>query len=243
MNAITVVMKFLTVSTFLFLLSFSNAFAERDHDHKDHGHEYKEKHHKNHPHRYEYYDNGRQHYGYYCEQRGRNKMRCYDERRRHPYFVYVPVTRVVQVAPVTQYVEAAPVTRYVESAPVTRVVESPRYANQGCANCGVVIAVNTVNVPAGSSGVGAVAGAVVGGLLGNQVGGGDGRKVATVAGAVVGGVVGNDIERKNSQGYTRYDVQIRMEGGNVQTMSFDHQPSWRRGDKVWLENGQLNRRN
>jgi uncharacterized protein YcfJ len=36
-------------------------------------------------------------------------------------------------------------------------------------------------------------GAVVGGLLGNQVGKGDGRRAATVAGAVAGGVVGNQV--------------------------------------------------
>lgn len=244
MNTISAIMKFLVASTLLLFLPFSTAFAERDHDHHHHrGHEYRENHkYKHHPHRYEYYDNGRRYYGYYCEQRGRHKMRCYDEGRRQPYFVYVPVTRVVQAPPVTHYVERPPVTQYVERAPVTQYVEAPRYNNHSCANCGVVMSVNTVNVPADANGVGAVTGALIGGLLGNQVGGGDGKKVATVAGAVVGGVVGNNIERKNSQGYTRYDVQIRMENGSVQTMSYDHQPSWRRGDKVWLENGQLNRR-
>jgi uncharacterized protein YcfJ len=38
---------------------------------------------------------------------------------------------------------------------------------------------------------GTVLGAIVGGVLGNTVGKGDGRKAATVAGAVVGGVIGN----------------------------------------------------
>jgi hypothetical protein len=36
-------------------------------------------------------------------------------------------------------------------------------------------------------------GAVVGGLLGNQVGGGNGRKLATVAGVIGGGLLGNQI--------------------------------------------------
>ena len=37
---------------------------------------------------------------------------------------------------------------------------------------------------------GMVVGAVAGGILGNQVGGGSGKVLATVAGAVVGGIVG-----------------------------------------------------
>lgn len=41
---------------------------------------------------------------------------------------------------------------------------------------------------------GTVAGAVLGGVLGNQVGGGDGKKLATVGGAVVGGYAGNKIQ-------------------------------------------------
>ncbi|WP_322405501.1 glycine zipper 2TM domain-containing protein [Massilia luteola] len=40
-------------------------------------------------------------------------------------------------------------------------------------------------------------GAVVGGLLGNQVGSGNGRKLATVAGIIGGGVLGNQIANQN----------------------------------------------
>ena len=45
---------------------------------------------------------------------------------------------------------------------------------------------------------GTAIGAVVGGLLGNQVGGGSGKKIATVAGAVAGGAAGRQIQG-NSQ--------------------------------------------
>jgi uncharacterized protein YcfJ len=40
-------------------------------------------------------------------------------------------------------------------------------------------------------------GAVVGGLLGNQVGGGNGRKLATIAGVIGGGMLGNQIANQN----------------------------------------------
>ncbi|KQQ84574.1 hypothetical protein ASF73_13465 [Xanthomonas sp. Leaf131] len=46
---------------------------------------------------------------------------------------------------------------------------------------------------------GTVAGAVVGGLLGNQVGGGNGKKLATVAGAVAGGAAGRTIQGNRQQ--------------------------------------------
>ncbi|WP_229416056.1 glycine zipper 2TM domain-containing protein [Pseudoduganella armeniaca] len=40
-------------------------------------------------------------------------------------------------------------------------------------------------------------GAVVGGLLGNQVGHGNGKKLATLAGIIGGGYVGNEIANRN----------------------------------------------
>jgi uncharacterized protein YcfJ len=67
-------------------------------------------------------------------------------------------------------------------------------------------------------------GAVVGGLLGNQVGKGDGRKAATVAGAVAGGVVGNqaaaDPERPQ---YTtqRHCRQVNASSGPRHVIAYD----------------------
>lgn len=42
--------------------------------------------------------------------------------------------------------------------------------------------------------LGTATGAVVGGLLGNQVGKGNGRKAATVGGAVAGGLIGRKVQ-------------------------------------------------
>ena len=52
--------------------------------------------------------------------------------------------------------------------------------------------------------VGSVLGAVAGGLLGNQIGGGNGKKIATVAGAVGGGYAGNKVQEgmQNRDTYT-----------------------------------------
>ena len=50
-----------------------------------------------------------------------------------------------------------------------------------------------------NSAVGIGLGAVVGGLLGNQVGDGKGRTLATIAGAMGGAYAGNEIAKRNQQ--------------------------------------------
>ena len=52
---------------------------------------------------------------------------------------------------------------------------------------------------------GAVVGALIGGVLGHQVGGGSGKDIATVGGAVAGGVIGSNVGRDNS--YASRDVR------------------------------------
>jgi outer membrane lipoprotein SlyB len=110
-----------------------------------------------------------------------------------------------------------------------------------CVSCGRVESVQAVQQQGQASGVGVVAGAVVGGLLGNQVGGGNGRKLATVAGAVGGGYAGNEIE-KRSRSTTSYQVRVRMEDGSVRTFPYAQQPSWGVGDRVKVVDGKLTSR-
>lgn len=54
---------------------------------------------------------------------------------------------------------------------------------------------------------GTVIGAVAGGLLGNQIGGGKGKDLATIGGAVAGGVAGHKIQRHRQE---RYRTVIRV---------------------------------
>lgn len=64
------------------------------------------------------------------------------------------------------------------------------------------IAQNNANVPA------AIAGALIGGILGHQVGGGTGKDLATVGGAIAGAAVGNSVGRNgNSDQAATRDVQ------------------------------------
>ena len=54
---------------------------------------------------------------------------------------------------------------------------------------------------------GAIAGALIGGVLGHQVGGGSGKDIATVGGAVAGGVIGSNVGRDGSTQYGSRDVR------------------------------------
>lgn len=120
----------------------------------------------------------------------------------------------------------------------SRVVEASPPPPAACHSCGRVEAVHTVQSAAPPSGVGVVGGAVVGGLLGNQIGGGSGRTLATVAGAVGGGYAGNEIE-KNTRKRTTYQVRVRMEDGKVRNFPYNNPPPWREGDRVRVVDGYL----
>ncbi len=81
-----------------------------------------------------------------------------------------------------------------------------------CDTCGRVDRIERVYGQREASGVGTIAGAVIGGLLGNQIGGGDGRRAATAAGAIGGAVAGTHIER-NAVSAPRYELFLTMDDG------------------------------
>jgi outer membrane lipoprotein SlyB len=110
-----------------------------------------------------------------------------------------------------------------------------------CYECGRVESVNAVQSQAAPSGLGMIAGGVVGGLLGNQVGGGNGKKVATVAGAVGGGFAGHEIE-KRTRSSTTYEVRVRMEDGRTRTFPYNNAPQWQIGDRIRVVDGYLQSR-
>ncbi|MGI4848464.1 MAG: glycine zipper 2TM domain-containing protein [Janthinobacterium lividum] len=110
-----------------------------------------------------------------------------------------------------------------------------------CNACGRVESVRAVETRQQPSGLGIAAGAIVGGLLGNQVGGGNGRSVATVAGAVGGGFAGNEVEKRTRTAQT-YEVRVRMENGTIRNFPYNHAPEWNSGDQVRVVDGYLTRR-
>ncbi len=105
-----------------------------------------------------------------------------------------------------------------------------------CVNCGTVEASNPITRTAAPSGVGVVAGGVLGAVLGNQVGGGSGKTAATVLGAVGGGWAGNEIE-KNMKKATVYEVKVRLDNESLRT--FELASPVGAGSKVTVEGNSL----
>jgi outer membrane lipoprotein SlyB len=153
---------------------------------------------------------------------------------------------------------AAPAKKPVSQAHKTAARTAPRHASEPqpdysarptavaqapsiCESCGRIESVDAIQQAGKPSGLGVVAGAVLGGALGNQVGGGNGRKLATVAGVIGGGFAGNEVE-KRTRSTTSYQVRVRMEDGSVRTFPYDAAPGWNSGDRVRVVNGTLTAR-
>jgi uncharacterized protein YcfJ len=113
-----------------------------------------------------------------------------------------------------------------------------RRAARYCANCGVVEAVNVIEVKGDGSYLGMIAGGLAGALLGHQVGGGSGKQIATVAGAAGGAYAGNEVEKRMKTA-KHYEVITRLESGGTQAVSYETDPGYKIGDKVRVENGTL----
>lgn len=107
---------------------------------------------------------------------------------------------------------------------------------------GVIDSIQVINDGGGSSsGAGAVIGGIAGGILGNQVGGGSGNTAATIAGAVGGAVVGNQIERNRAQPRTTYQISVRLDNGQYQTINQDNVEGLRVGNRVEIQNDRVYR--
>ncbi|WP_250508596.1 glycine zipper 2TM domain-containing protein [Caballeronia sp. GACF4] len=96
---------------------------------------------------------------------------------------------------------------------------------------GQVMAVNAVQTAQPTTGLGAIGGAVVGGLAGTQIGNGRGRTAATIIGALGGGLAGNQIEHVVHK-TTTYQVQVRMTDGSVRSFNYDSAPGVAVGERV-----------
>lgn len=107
---------------------------------------------------------------------------------------------------------------------------------QLCSSCAVVTSVRTETREGEASALGTVGGAVIGGLLGNQVGGGNGKKIATVGGAVAGGYAGREIE-KRQKSKTVWIIEARERDGRLRHFERSSDPGLRTGDELRLTDG------
>lgn len=82
------------------------------------------------------------------------------------------------------------------------------------------------NVILSDQGIGTLAGAVIGGVAGNQFGKGRGNTAATIGGAVLGGVAGNQIAQTDGQ-----SLVVRLDTGGEITFTQKGR-QYRVGDRV-----------
>ncbi|MDP2057323.1 MAG: glycine zipper 2TM domain-containing protein [Thiobacillus sp.] len=131
--------------------------------------------------------------------------------------------------------------------PVTETTKTPKKV------CDDVVINEQAPVKDPNRVAGTAIGAVAGGLLGNQVGGGSGRTLATIAGAAAGGYAGSQVQKNMEEMNTvsrterrcktvyeshtqtiGYDVRYRM-GKEEGQVRMDHQP----GPRIPVKDGQL----
>ena len=110
-----------------------------------------------------------------------------------------------------------------------------------CGNCGTVVDVQQIKHKDKHLGAGTAIGAIAGGVLGNQVGKGNGRTAATVGGAVAGGAIGHQVEKNNRDSDRGWRFRVDMDNGRRVTVTQGDNPDIREGDRVRVFNGRLER--
>ena len=147
---------------------------------------------------------------------------------------------VPRPAPAQRYTAVSPAPRpaaYPSPSPSNYPVSYPQASV--CASCGSVESVTPVERavrPGSPISIGSVAGGVLGAALGNQVGHGNGRTLATVLGAVGGGYAGHVIEGQVRK-VTTYQVGVRMEDGSRRTIEASSPPAI--GSRVTVDGNAL----
>lgn len=134
---------------------------------------------------------------------------------------------------IDERVETSPTANEREPAPAPA-----RKVAAACGNCGVVESVRAVEVKGQGSGIGVVAGGITGALLGNGIGGGNGRTAATILGAAGGAYAGNEIE-KNTKKHTSYRIRVRMADDSIRTLYQHEVPGVAAGDRVKIVDGSI----
>lgn len=107
---------------------------------------------------------------------------------------------------------------------------------KSCTTCGVVESIRYVEEGGKTSGLGMLGGAVVGGVIGHQIGSGRGNTAATVVGAAGGAYAGNQIEKRKKQ-KSYYVVTVKLDNGKTQTVSTSSAPTVNEGERVKIVDG------
>lgn len=134
------------------------------------------------------------------------------------------------VAAAKAHAQAAAPAATAPAAP-PHTAASPAPAAPACADCGQVLAITVTEKAGEYSPVGVIAGGALGALLGNQVGGGTGKDIATLAGAVGGAYAGKVLEEKIKT-HKVWTVTVLYPNESKTSFDFTADPGFRVGDRV-----------
>jgi outer membrane lipoprotein SlyB len=120
------------------------------------------------------------------------------------------------------------------SAPALKLAEL-------CDQCAIVDSVKSETRKGEGGLLGKVGGAVVGGVIGHQIGGGTGKTLATVGGAVAGGVAGNEVQ-KHTSSTTVWVTRVTLKDGTQRNFETKADPGFKPGNVVQVEGSTLRKR-
>jgi outer membrane lipoprotein SlyB len=146
----------------------------------------------------------------------------------------------VPAHPVTHRHRVSPSEPAYAPSEASRAPVGPSVANAPAADpyAGQIVAINTVRTEEPTTGLGALGGAVIGGLAGTQIGNGRGKTAATIVGALGGGLAGNTVEHAVHKA-TSYDVQVRMGDGSYRNFTYQAEPGFQVGQRVHVSGESL----
>jgi len=107
-----------------------------------------------------------------------------------------------------------------------------------CADCAIVEGTKRETRKGDASGMGAIGGAVAGGVIGNKT---TDSTVGTVGGAAVGGVLGHQIEKRIKRTKV-WVTTVTMKDGSTRKFEADKDPKWAVGSVVEVKDGKLVKR-
>jgi outer membrane lipoprotein SlyB len=130
---------------------------------------------------------------------------------------------------------APPRNAQASQAQPSQVQEAPK-PQAPLGQLAIVESVREVKEPGDGKGVGAIAGGLVGGVLGNKLS--KGKGLVTILGAAGGAFAGHQVE-KRVRSEKRWEIAVRLDDGSQRTLSSDIQPAWHAGDRVRLIDDKL----
>jgi outer membrane lipoprotein SlyB len=126
---------------------------------------------------------------------------------------------------------------FIAGLAVLAACAAPPQQGETSVRYGKVVQIDNVTIDGENQlGVGSIIGAVAGGVIGHQFGGGTGRDVATVAGVLAGGAVGTKAQSKYADRRPAQHIIVQLDNGvAVGVTQATEQGGFNVGDRVRID--------